>query len=121
MKNYLILILMSLFLMGCDTLQKQKEKETITVIKNVFVEVPSELLVRPAVTVPPEVSVYKTLPQITKEYTLTMYATNLMQDVAMCHQQIDKISDWNTKQLIIFQSKAKGVNDDAAKRDSPGN
>lgn len=119
MKNYLFLLVMSFFLAGCITVPDQKEP--VTIVKNVFVEVPSELLVRPAVTVPPEVSIYKTLSPITKEYTLTMYATNLMQDVAMCHQQIDKIQDWNSKQLIIFQSKAKGVNDDTAKRDSPGN
>lgn len=116
MKYWFVILMIAMSLMGCAT----TKTETVTVVKNTYVEVPSELLERCAVTTPPEVQSYANSPQITKEYTLTMYATNLLQDIAVCSQQIVKIQQWNKQQSIIFKSKTKEVIHDSGKRDSNG-
>ena len=116
MKYWFVMLMIAMSLMGCAS----TKTETVTVVKNTYVEVPSELLERCAVTSPPEVQTYIAAPQIDKEYALTMYATNLLQDIAVCSQQIVKIEQWNKEQSNIFQSKTKGVNDVGPKRESAG-
>lgn len=94
-------------LTGCAT----TKTDTITVVKNTYIEVPNGLLERCNVTNPPQVQAYAAAPQITKEYILTMYATNLLQDIALCDQQVQKIKQWSKQQASIFQSKSKEVED----------
>lgn len=114
MKYWFVLLMIAMSLMGCAS----TKTETVTVVKNTYIEVPSELLERCAVTSPPEVQSYASSSQITKEYALTMYATNLLQDIAVCSQQIHKIQQWNKQQSSIFQSKTKEVSDGADARNS---
>ena len=116
MKYWFVMLMIAMSLMGCAS----TKTETITVVKNTYIEVPRELLERCAVTPPPETQVYVASPQIDKEYALTMYATNLLQDIAVCSQQIVKIEQWNKEQSNIFQSKTNEVSDVRPKRESAG-
>lgn len=108
MKYWLLMIAFIATLTGCAT----TKPDTITIIKNTYIEVPNELLERCSATIPPQVQAYSQSPQITKEYILTMYATNLLQDIALCDQQVQKIKQWNKQQANIFQSKSKEVKDE---------
>ena len=107
MKYWFVLLMVAMSLMGCAS----TKTETVTVVKNTYIEVPSELLERCIVTPPPEVTAYTASLQNAKEYMLAMYATNLLQDIAVCSQQINKIEQWSKQQSIIFQSNAKEVKD----------
>lgn len=105
MKYWFVILMIAMSLMGCAT----TKTETVSVVKNIYVEVPSELVERCAATAPPRVAEYESLSPITKEYTLTMYATSLLQDIAVCSRQIVKIQQWNKEQLTIFTKQSKEV------------
>lgn len=103
MKYWLTMLMIAMSLMGCAS----TKTETVTVVKNTYVEVPKDLLERCAVTPPPEVTAYTASLQNAKEYMLAMYATNLLQDIAACSQQIVKIQQWSSQQSAIFNNQSK--------------
>lgn len=115
MKYWFVMLMIAMSLMGCAT----TKTETVTVVKNIYVEVPSELVERCTVTAPPRVAEYESLSPITKEYVLTMYATNLLQDIAVCSQQIVKIQQWNKEQSAIFNKPPKSLEVENAKQSQP--
>ena len=94
MKYWLTILMIAMSLMGCAS----TKTETVTVVKNIYVEVPNELVERCTATVPPDIVEYSKLSPTSKEYTLTMYAANLLQDIAACSQQIVKIQQWSSQQ-----------------------
>lgn len=115
MKYWYLMLLILTSLIGCAS----TKTETVTVVKNVYVEVPNELLERCSVTHPPAVSEYKSMPQGSKEYVLTMYATSLLQDVAVCDQKISKIQQWSRQQSTIFNTQVKPLEVRDAKLPGP--
>ena len=115
MKYWFVMLMIAMSLIGCASTRT----ETVTVVKNIYVEVPNELVERCTATVPPEVSEYSKLSPTTKEYTLTMYAANLLQDIAVCSQQIVKIQQWSKEQSLIFSNQSNSVEVENAKATQP--
>jgi hypothetical protein len=104
MKKIVFLILMTVFLMGCETLKKRAETkiEVRTVTKNVFVEVPDEFMTKCIPTKPLDKVQYLSLTPTEKEYELVMYSNILLGEIAVCNAGKGKLKEWNTKQKEIF-------------------
>lgn len=105
MKYWFVLLMIAMSLMGCAT----TKTETVTVVKNVYVEIPSEFTTACTATAPPSAEEYEFLSTTNKEYLLSMYATALLQDIAVCSNRIIKIDQWNKEQLTIFTKQDKEV------------
>ena len=104
MKKIVLLILVTVFLMGCDTFKRQPETkiEVRTVTKNVFVEVPDEFMTKCIPTKPLDKVQYLSLTPTEKEYELVMYSNILLGEIAVCNAGKGKLKEWNTKQKEIF-------------------
>lgn len=107
MKYWFVMLMIAMSIMGCTT----TKTETVTVVKNTYVEIPSEFTVACAATAPPTIEEYDPLPTTSKEYLLSMYATTLLQDIALCSSRIVKINEWNKEQIKIFTKQSKEVKD----------
>lgn len=107
MKYWFVLLMIAMSLMGCST----TKTETVTVVKNVYVEVPSELTEACTAAAPPTVQEYENSSVSSKEYLLSIYAATLLQDIAVCSNRIVKIGQWNKEQLSIFTKQTKEAQD----------
>lgn len=119
MRYVLHFFLLLLFtLPGCAT----RDKEIVTIAENNYVEVPKELLTHCSATAPPNTQTYAELDPQAKEYTLVMYASSLLKDIATCNGRIVKIEQWSQKQSIVFQDlyKKKEAQNARTTRDPTG-
>lgn len=107
MKYWFVMLMIAMSLMGCANTKTQ----TVTVVKNVYVEVPSEFTVPCTATAPPSAQEYDQSTAYDKEYRLVMYSSALLRDIALCNNQIIKIGQWSKEQLSVF-SQSKEVKDD---------
>lgn len=112
MKYPFILLMAIVSLTGCVT----TKTNTVTVVKNVFVEVPSELTQSCTATAPISEQEYELLTPYNKEYWLTGYAALLLKDVAVCNDRVTKIDKWNKEQAKIFSNQVKEEQDALSKR-----
>lgn len=107
MKYWFVMLMIAMSLIGCAS----TKTETVTVVKNVFVEIPSEFIAPCNATTPPIEQEYSLQSITNKEYLLSMYATALLQDIAVCSNRISNIAQWNKEQLTIFTKPANEVQD----------
>jgi hypothetical protein len=110
MKYWFVMLMIATSLFGCSTTKTQ----TVTVVKNVYVEVPSELTTPCSATAPPGAQEYELLSTYNKERHLVTYTTALLQDIAVCSNQIVKIGQWNEEQRSVFSKQNKEVHDEHA-------
>ncbi len=110
MKYWFVMLMIAMSLFGCSTTKTQ----TVTVVKNVYVEIPSELTAPCSATAPPGAQEYERLSIYNKEHHLVMYTTALLQDIAVCSNKIVKIGQWNEEQRSVFSKQSNEVQDEHA-------
>lgn len=117
MKYWFVMLMIAMSLMGCASTTKT---ETVTVVKSIYVEVPSEFTQACTATPPPDVKEYQQLSTYNKEYHLVMYTTALLQDIAVCSNRITKIAQWSKEQSAVFSNQNQEVSDAQTKQPDPG-
>jgi hypothetical protein len=109
---FLICILFLPFIYGCAS----TKTNTVTVVRNVFVQVPSELTQPCSATAPISETEYENLSPYDKEYWLSNYSLSLLKDLAVCSDKVIKIDKWSKQQELIFSNKLKDDKDDKSGR-----
>ena len=104
-KQYLIIILVTLFITGCATQQVR----TITVEKttSVFIKPPENLTENCKVGAPPSKKEYMAADASNKEALLTVYARSQITSMNACNSQLTNLRAWINKQLEIYTPTVK--------------
>lgn len=94
-------LLITLFLVGCETNPSRQDPVPPTAVKKtktVVVKVPQELLVRCKATHPPERQLYAAADIKGREDLLTAYSRELVTIIKNCDKTITTIDKWGTDQ-----------------------